>query len=180
MNPSQRVRILKIAAAASVGLLIANAVVLEPALKRWRAQSERISVLRRDVQQGRQLVAREGSIRERWRAMQRTDLPSDVAGAENEVFKAVGRWGRDGRITFTALNPQWRSYDEGYATLECRASGTGDQAGIARFLYEMETDALPIRLESCEISANDKEGRRLSVSLRFTAVRLMPSETADP
>ena len=97
-----------------------------------------------------------------------------------EVFKAVGRWGRDGRITFSALNPQWRTYEEGYATLECRANASGDQAGIARFLYEMERDPLPIRLESCEISANDKEGRRLSMALRFTAVRLFTNQNARP
>jgi hypothetical protein len=40
----------------------------------------------------------------------------------------------------------------------------------------MENDPLPIRLETCEISANDKEGRRLNVAVRFTAVRLIPPE----
>jgi len=180
MNPNQRVRTLKIAAAAAVGLLIANAVLLEPALERWKDQSDRIVALRRDVAQGRQLLERATSIRQRWTGMQRSDLPEDVAGAETEVFKAVGRWGRDGRLTFTALNPQWRTHDDGYATLECRANATGDQTGIARFLYELENDPLPIRLESCEISANDKEGRRLTLAVRFTAVRLMPPSTTTP
>jgi hypothetical protein len=94
MNPDQRVRLLKIAAAASVGLLIANAVLLEPAVERWKDQSDRISALRRNVAQGRQLLNREQSIRERWASMQRSDLPNDVSTAENVVFKAVGRWGR--------------------------------------------------------------------------------------
>ena len=78
----------------------------------------------------------------------------------------------DCRITFTALNPQWHSHEEGYATLECRASATGDQAGIARFLYELETDPLAVRLENCEIATSDKEGRRLVLAARFTALRL--------
>jgi hypothetical protein len=132
------------------------------------------------VEQGRALLEREHALRERWNTMQQTDLPDDSAGAENEVFKAVGRWGRDGRLTFTALNPQWRTHDDGYATLECRASASGDQAGIARFLYEMETDPLPIRLESCEIIASDKEGRQLNLAVRFSAVRLISLSKAQP
>lgn len=179
MEPNRRLQMLKVAAAACVGLLAVNALILDPALKSWSAQSDRIRLLRQKVEQGAQLLAREAALRERWAFLQRTDLPEDVAEAESEVFKAVGRWGRDGRMTFTALSPQWHTYEEGYVTLECRANATGDQAGIARFLYELENDPLAVRLESCEITANDKEGRRLLLGARFSALRFTaPREVA--
>jgi len=119
-------------------------------------------------------------IRERWEEMQRRDLPEDGAEAENEVFKAVARWGRAGRITFTGLNPQWRVADDGYDTLECRASATGDQAGIAQFLEELETDPLAVRLENFEISAVDEQGRRLNLAVRFTALRIGSESAGRP
>jgi Tfp pilus assembly protein PilO len=163
---------LKVAAAVTVGLLVLDQMVLTPAMVRWREQSDRLEVLRREVREGQALLAREAVIRERWDEMQRRDLPEDGAEAENEVFKAVARWGRAGRITFTGLNPQWRAYEDGYSTLECRASATGDQAGIAQFLEELETDPLAVRLETFEISAVDEQGRRLNLAARFTALRI--------
>jgi hypothetical protein len=168
----QRLIWLKVAAALTVGLFVLDRMVLTPVIDRWDDQSGRLLVLRTDVREGRALLARETTIRERWAEMQRRDLAEDGAEAENEVFKAVARWGRAGQITFTALNPQWRPGDDGYLILECRASATGDQAGIARFLEQLEIDPLAVRLESFELSAIDDQGRRLSLATRFSALRI--------
>lgn len=168
----RRLMWLKVAAAVAVGLWVLDRMVLSPVMDRWQEQSERLELLRREVQEGRALLARETVIRERWNEMQHRDLSEDGAEAENEVFKAVARWGRAGRMTFTGLNPQWRISEEGYATLECRASATGDQAGIAQFLEELETDPLAVRLENFEITAMDEQGRRLNLAARFTALRI--------
>ena len=65
MEAKRRLQLLKIAAAASVGLLAVNALILDPALKRWRAQSERIEALREQVEQGQQLLAREVTLPDR-------------------------------------------------------------------------------------------------------------------
>jgi Tfp pilus assembly protein PilO len=177
---NRRLTWLEVATAVTVGLLVLDQVVIGPVVARWQEQSARLVVLRKEVQEGRALLAREANIRERWAEMQLRDLPGDGAEAENEVFKAVARWGRAGRITFTGLNPQWRTYDDGYATLECRASATGDQAGIARFLEELETDPLAVRLESFELSAIDDQGRRLNLAARFTALRIESNSATTP
>ena len=171
---------LKVVAALAVGLLVIDRVVITPGWTRWQEQSARLVALRKDVQEGRALFAREANIRERWDEMQHRDLPDDGAEAENEVFKAVARWGRAGRVTFTGLSPTWRSYDNGYVALECRASATGDQAGIARFLEELETDPLAVRLENFEISAVDEQGRRLNLAVRFTALRIESTSARTP
>ncbi|MGA1235927.1 MAG: hypothetical protein ACO34E_03605 [Limisphaerales bacterium] len=174
MNVEQRTKFLKIGAVASIGLLVLNAIVIEPALTAWKDQSDRLAKLKKQVTLGRQLLEREPSLRQRWQSMTSTDLAENTAEAENDLFKAVGQWARDGRITFTSLNPQWRTYDlEGYATIECRATATGDQAGIARFLYELENSSQPARIESAELLSTDKNGDKISVSLRFTAVRIL-------
>jgi Tfp pilus assembly protein PilO len=176
MTDKQRLLYLKTAAVVILGVLVLDHLILEPGLRRWSAQSERIRALREDVDQAGLLLSRESKIRERWEAMQRTDLSPDVATAESEVFKAVARWGRVSRLTFTSLDPQWRTYDNGYMTLECRANATGDQAALARFLSELESDPLAVRLESCEMVAADQDGRRLAMAVRFTAMRLIAEE----
>jgi len=48
---------LKVVTAVTVGLLVLDRMVLSPAMVRWGEQSERLDVLRRNVQEGRALLA---------------------------------------------------------------------------------------------------------------------------
>jgi hypothetical protein len=125
------------------------------------------------VERGRQLVEREQSIRERWTQMQTGDLNDDSSTAENDVYKAMNRWARESRVNFTSLTPQWRPHEEsGYDTFECRATAVGDQTSLARLVYEIETDVLPARVEDCELTARDPQGKQLTLTLRFSFVRI--------
>lgn len=167
-----RETMLKIGAGVCGGLLIANYVVIGPAIDAWNAQSDRMAAIRKKVTHGRQLTERERSTRGRWAEMQRLDLPADNSAAEEAVFKAISRWTQASHVIFTNLAPQWRPHEEGYDTLEFRATVTGDQASLGRLMYELESDPLPGRLEEAEISARDAKGQGLSAALRFTFVRL--------
>ena len=129
--------------------------------------------MREQVQGGRQLVSREKSLRTRWEEMQRTDMPDDVSVAENEVFQAIGRWTLDSHVNFTNLARERRPGDEGSEMFEFRASATGDQATLGRLLYEIETDPLPAHVEECELSARDAKGTQLTLTMRFSFVRLV-------
>lgn len=171
-----RETMLKVAAGACGGLLLLNYVVLGPATDAWNAQGERIAAIRKKVNHGRQLLERERATRGRWAEIERTDLPEDNSAAEEAVFKAISRWTLASHVIFTNLAPQWHSHEEGYDTLEFRATATGDQAALGRLLYELESDPLPGRLEEAEVSARDAKGQGLSAALRFTFVRL--NETA--
>jgi hypothetical protein len=173
MSSSNRERLLKFVVIAAVALLALDRLILTSAFASWKEQGERIEALRDKVTRGRQLTARERSIRGRWAKMQQTDLPEDVSVAENEVFKAIGRWTRESRVSFTSLTPQWRQHEEaGYDTFEFRATANGDQASLGRLLHELETDPLPARIDECEIATRDKQGKQLALTLRFSFLRL--------
>src|SRR5215213_4233106 len=146
MQSDRRTALLKILAAAVVGLFLLDRMVISPAIAGWKEQSERLSTLRQKVQRGRQLMEREKSLRDRWAEMQRTDLPEDGSTAETEVFKSIAKWARESRVSFSSLTPQWRTHEEGYDTFDFRASATGDQASLGRLIYEIETDPLPAKI----------------------------------
>jgi hypothetical protein len=172
MQSDQRTAILKIAAGAVVGLFLLDRMVVSPAIAGWKEQSERLATLRQKVQRGRQLIEREKSLRDRWAEMQRTDLSTDGSAAENDVFKGIGRWARDSRVSFTSLTPQWRSHEEGYDTFEFRASAAGDQVSLGRLIYEIEADPLPARIEECELTSRDNQGQQVGLTLKFSFVRI--------
>jgi Tfp pilus assembly protein PilN len=180
MTSEQRLAWLKIAAAGSVGVLLLLQFVLTPVTQRWKAQNERIALLREQVERGQLLLDRETAIRDRWDSMLRNNLPADPSAAENELIKAIARWVGESRVALTSLTPLWRPHDQGYQTLECRATATGSQSALSRFLYEMETDPMAVRLETAEITARDDKGRQLTLNARFTALQLANHQSALP
>ncbi|HEV7867615.1 MAG TPA: hypothetical protein VGO90_08025 [Chthoniobacteraceae bacterium] len=172
MRSERREALLKMAVGVVVGLFVLDRMVLSPAISSWKEQSGRIAELREKVKRGSQLVDRERSIRARWADMLRTDLPDDLSAAESDVQKRIGRWASESRVSITSLNFQWRNHEEGHDTYECRATASGDQAALARLLYEIEVDALPARIEECELGARDAQGRQLLLTARFSFMRL--------
>lgn len=172
LSPEQRLTYLKIGAGACGALLFLNWFVITPAMSAWTAQSARIDALRQKLEKGQQLVQRETSIRGHWAQMQRESLPSEVSLAENQAFEGIGRWERDAGISFASLTPQWQDHDEGYRTLNCRATATGTQAAIGRFLYDMQTDNLPVNLEEFDIASRDERGAILTLTCTFSFLQL--------
>jgi len=172
MQDKRRELILKIVVGAVAGLFLLDLIILSPGIQRWKDQGDRIASLREKVTRGAQLMEREQSIRTRWDEMLRTDLADDLSAAENEAFKGINRWARESRISFTSLTPQWRTHEEGYDTFECRASAAGDQASLGRLIYEIEADSLPVRLEECELTARDAQGKQLLLTAKFSFMRL--------
>lgn len=174
MGNNRREAVLKIAVGAVVALFLLDRAVLTPAATHWKEQGARIAGLRQKVERGRQLLERGESIRGRSAEMTAANLPEDSSAAEEKIIKAIGRWTRESGLSFSSLvfPSQWQPHEEGFDTFECRASTAGDQAALGRLLYEIETDPLPVRLEECEISARDAKGKQLTLTARFTFLRL--------
>lgn len=174
MTNERRQILLKLTAAACAGVFLLDYAVVEPALRAWAGQGSRIETLRRQVGQGRQLLARESSLRERWKTMQNTTLPAEDSAAETLAAKAIDRWARESQVTLSGYtSAPWQNRDEGFKTFECRVIANGTQAALGRFLYELESDpTLPVNLEDCELSTRDTRGTQLTLTARITFLRL--------
>jgi hypothetical protein len=167
MTSEKRKKLLQIGAAVCGGLWLLNVLVISPLSARWSEQSTRIAALREKVQRGQTLIDRQDAIRTHWAEMVRANLPGEISAAENEA-----RWARDSRISFSSLTPLWQTHEEGYKTFECRVAANGDQASLARFLYELESDPMPVTLVECEFTTRDPHGSLLAMTARFSFLRL--------
>ena len=181
MNTLPRQQLLLLLAGLAVALLVSDRLLFTPLAAAWKDRAARMADLRESLAQGEMLVQREESIRERWEAMRARTLPGTASAAENELLKAFERWSRDSRISISAIKPQWREGDdENYLNLECRAEGFGSMETVARFLYEVESDSLPIKIESVEIAARDPQGRVLTLGLQVSGLVLRPATPQEP
>ena len=173
-----RPTLLKIGAGLGLGLVLLDFMIIEPAIRSWDEQSDRIAALQKKVDRGQNLLDRKDLIRNHWAAMLRANLPADDSSAEAAAFDDMNRWKADSGITLTSLTPNWQAHeDEGFDAFECRAAGTGDQVSIGHFLFDLGTGKLPCNLEECEISTRDAHGQQLTMTARFSFARVSPDIT---
>lgn len=169
MKPHKRERLLLILALGSIGVLAADKLIFTPLGKLWSDRSDRILSLQSSVDRGEHLLDRESGILNRWQSMQQSALPQDASAAEEAVLKAAIRWERISGVSLTSFNPQWIE-EKDFQNYVCPASVNGDLQSMMRFLFELETDALPIRAEKIELTSIDDSGNKLRLILRFSAL----------
>jgi hypothetical protein len=104
--------------------------------------------------------------------MRTNTLPESVSAAENQVLQAFDRWSQLSRISISSLKPQWKQAGDDYMTLEYRAEAFGNIETVTRFLYEIERDALALRVESVELTSRDNEGQQLGLGLQVSGLQL--------
>jgi hypothetical protein len=162
---------LKIAAGVCAGFWLLDWAVISPVMSSWTSQSARIDALRQKVERGQQLIDREDAIRRKWAQMTQANLPTEVSAAESAAFQAISRWSRVSGISWS-LTTRWQDQDPGYQTFECRATATGSQAALSRFIFELETDPIPVSLDQYEITTRDEHGSQLTMTAQFSFLRM--------
>ena len=168
MNPQNRKRLLVFLALGAVGILLADQWIVRPLGKLWAERSEKIQTLRQSTARGRSILEREDALVNRWEDMRQSALPQDDSNAEGKVEQAVHRWINESGVTLSRIQPQENSREELYRTYNCQADADGSLESVFRFLYELETDPLPLYIEEFTIRSSDDKGEKLKLSLRFS------------
>jgi hypothetical protein len=165
-----RQQILAVAAIALVSLFLLDRLIVRPLTASWKARSERIAKLEKQINEGGAALKRADTIRNRWSEMQTNTLSAD--NAERRLLEAFNRWSRASNISISSIQPQWKRGDDEYMTLECHANASGPVNAMARFLYEIEKDPLALRIEAVEVQARDEAGQNLAVNLQVSGLVL--------
>lgn len=171
MNPENRKRLLVLLALGSFGILLADRWIVRPLGKLWAERSERIQSLQQSIARGQSLLEREDSLLRRWEEMRQGALPQDASDAEEKVEQATHRWIHESGVTLSRIQPQWNSHKELYRTYDCQADAEGNLESVFRFLYELETDPLPLHAENVKIDSSGDKGEELKLSLRFSGLQ---------
>jgi hypothetical protein len=174
--PNRQLLLIKIAAA-GLGLLILNAVVISPLGDLWTEHADEIARLKTSVADGRSLIGRGPSLQRHWADMQAGALPRDPAQSEHDVIANFETWSRATGVDLGSVKLLWKhGATDDTSLLECRLDATGTLAALSRFLFEVERSPLALRVESNELLSRDDSGQRLTLSLIATGLRLSPLE----
>jgi Tfp pilus assembly protein PilO len=172
MKLQNRQKLLTVGAIALVSLFTADKLLITPLGHFWTARSKSIATLQKQVQDGKQLMNRQNSLRGRWDEMRTNTLPANKSLAEQQVLQALDRWAKRSGIGVTSVMPQWKNDADEYSTLECRVEAAGNINTISRFLYDIEKDPMALKLENVEIGSRDADGQQLTLGLQISGLVL--------
>lgn len=176
MSPQNRQRTLLIGAVLLLVLFIGDKLVVTPLIASWKDRNTRILDLRKKVEHGKLVLARDSIIQDRWDEMSTNTLPQEASTAESRVLKAFDRWSRESKISITSIKPQWKHSAEDHATLECRVDGVGDLGTVTRFLHAIEQDPMALKIEILELSTRDNDGKQVALGLSVSGLQLTGRE----
>lgn len=172
MTTKNREWILVITAVVCIGAWVADSFILTPLANTWKNRSERIEELRNQLTSGELLVQRETAIRDRWDQMKAKAFTSEIPEAEDRILKSANRWAQTSGLSLSSLKPRVTQESEEFKKAEFTAAGQGNIETVTRFLYELELDELPLKVENLQISTHDKTGKELALDVRFSGLLL--------
>jgi Tfp pilus assembly protein PilO len=85
---------------------------------------------------------------------------TDPSATESQMLHAIDDWARDARLSLPSVKRERMEQDKQFGRIVFRATGAGNMASIARFLWDVQTSKLPTRIVDLQITSRQgsKEG----------------------
>ncbi len=171
MGLSKRERIILIAALASVGLFVAVKFVIDPVqAKRNELESQRQQLLG-DLNEAELLIGNHGRMQKKWNAMLSDGLRNETE-AESRILDALREWSAAANMALSSIRPERVSSDKGLQEMIFTVAGRGTLDSVARFLWEIETAALPVKIKDMQLGSSSESGDSMSLQLHLSALYL--------
>ena len=168
---SKRERIILIAAIACVGFFVVNRFVVEPVqVKLDELEAQRQQLLG-DLSEAELLIGNHRRMQAKWKAILSHGLRSDTE-AESRVLSALRQWSGAAGLALSSIKPERISSDRGLQEMIFTVAGKGTLDSVARFLWQIETAALPVKIKDMQLGSSSELGDSMSLQLHLSALYL--------
>jgi hypothetical protein len=176
-----RERIIALATFLVVGALLLDRFVLTPGWRRLQATESQKQELLAQVVEAQNLFERRGMLERKWKTMLSDGLRND-AEAESRVARALDGWSADTRLMLTSVKPERVAGDKGLKEMTFMVAGKGRLDAVARFLYNVETAEMPIKVKDMQLGSAGESGDSISLQLTLSALYLgaAPKPSEEP
>jgi len=168
---SKRERMVALAALLIVGAFVLDKSVLGPGWRKLQATENQKQELLAQVVEAQNLFERRSLLERKWKRMLSDGLRND-AEAESRVARALGDWAGDTRLTLTSVKPERAAGDKGLQEMTFMVAGKGRLDAVARFLYNVETAEMPIKVKDLQLGSAGESGDSMSLQLTLSALYL--------
>ena len=113
-----------------------------------------------------------------WDKMLPEGLPNDVE-AESRIARAIDGWAGRARVTLTSVKPDRIAGDKQLKEIVFNVAGKGTLPNVTRFLYDVETARLAVRIKSMTLSPSNESGNEMSLQLVLSSLYLGAAKPAE-
>ncbi len=171
MGLSKRERIILIAATASVGLFVAVKFVIDPVqAKREELESQRQQLLG-DLNEAELLIGNHARMRRKWNEILSDGLRNETE-AESKILAALRQWSGAANMALSSIRPERISTDRGLQEMIFTVAGRGNLESVARFLWQIETATVPVKIKDMQLGSSSESGDSISLQLHLSALYL--------
>jgi Tfp pilus assembly protein PilO len=168
---SKRERIILIAAIIAVVLLIGDKFVVGPiSTRREKVKAHKLE-LQAELQNAQLLFTRQKLIERKWKMLLTDGLRND-AEAESKVARALDEWSKEAMLTLSSVKPERVASDKGLKEMTFVVAGMGTLEAVSKFLWQIETAPMPIKVMDMQIGSTNDTGQSMSMQLRLSALCL--------
>ena len=168
---SKRERIMAIMAVAVVGLLVLNKFLIGPVTGKLQEIKTQKSQLLIELDEAQNLFRKRRVLEKQWKNVLSDGLRNEVE-AESKVGRALDEWSKESRLMLSSVKPDRVASDKGLQEMTFVVVGTGSLEAVARFLWQIETAPLPIKVKDMQLGSSNESGQSMSVQLRLSALCL--------
>jgi Tfp pilus assembly protein PilO len=167
---SKREQIMAIIAVSIVALLVLNKFLIGPVVGKLRQLETQKSQLSIELEQAQNLFRKRRMLEREWKNASIEGLRNE-AEAESKVGRALNEWSQMSHLTLSSVKPERMASDKGLQEMTFVVVGTGTFESVARFLWQIETARLPIKVKDMQLGSSES-GQSMSVQLHLSALCL--------
>ncbi|UCD50676.1 MAG: hypothetical protein JSW27_24525 [Phycisphaerales bacterium] len=168
---SKRERIILIVTIVVVGALVVDKVIFGPVKGRLDEMKVQRDLLVAEVAEAQSLFERQGLLAPRYKAMLSDGFRHDTE-AESRVLRALRDWSSATGVILSSVKPERVASDQGLKEMTFRVAGKGTLRSVAQLLYQIETAALPIKVQSMQLGLAGEGTDSMSLELGLSALYL--------
>ncbi len=176
---TQRERIILIVTLLCVGLLIVSKFVVDPAQARLDEMEAQRQQLQGDLEEAQMLLGNRGTMQRKWNTLVADGLRND-AEAESKVLSDLGEWADNAGLSLSSIKPDRVASDKGLQEMIFTVAGKGTIGAVSRFLWQIETAALPARIRDMQLGSGSESESTMSLQLHLSVLYLgAPQKQAE-
>jgi len=168
---SKRERMILIAAIIAVVMLVADRFVVGPVSARREEIKARKLKLQAELENAQLLFTRQKLMERKWKTLLSDGLRND-AEAESKIARALDEWSKEAMLTLSSVKPERVASDKGLKEMTFVVAGMGTLEAVSRFLWQIETAPMPIKVVDMQVGSTNETGQSMSLQLRLSALCL--------
>ena len=168
---SKRERMILIVAIVAVVLLIADKFIVGPISARREEIKTRKLELQAELENAQVLFSRQKLMERKWKTLLSDGLKND-AEAESKIARALDSWSKNAMLTLSSVKPERVASDKGLKEMTFVVAGTGTLEAVSRFLWQIETASMPVKVMDMQVGSSNETGQSMSLQLRLSALCL--------